>query len=293
MKILHFLRLCQSVLRNSMAFFSMLVCLSSCGQEGVKPENTITEGTLNKTLYSNDSLISIQEESLPVRDVSDLFTDKNYLTGKITYATYPDFVKIASEHTTKTDEYVRSDVYDAYKKMREAALKEGITLTIVSGARNFARQKVIWEAKWNGERLVEGKNLAKEIKDPEERARLILLYSSMPATSRHHWGTDIDINNLNDAYFLSGKGKKEYEWLVKNAGTYGFCQVYSSKGSERPYGYEEEKWHWSYMPVSSVLLKNYNEIVTEKDISGFFGSEIATALKVIERYVNGIAPKCK
>lgn len=233
------------------------------------------------------------QDSLPVRDISKLFNSKAYLTGKIKYADYPDFVKIDKSHTTKTDEYIRADVYEAFQKMREDALKSGITLTIVSGARNFERQKGIWEAKWNGERKVEGKNLALEVKDPNERARLILLYSSMPGTSRHHWGTDIDINSLEDAYFLTGKGKTEYAWLRENASRFGFCQVYSPKGTERPYGYEEEKWHWSYMPVASVLLQNYAENVTENDISGFAGATTAVDLKVIERYVKGINPLCK
>lgn len=232
-------------------------------------------------------------DSLPVYDRSGLFMDKNYLMGRISYDKYPDFVKIEAGHTTKTDEYIRADVYESFKNMRTAALKEGITLTIVSGARNFERQKGIWEAKWNGERLVEGKNLSRDVKDFNERARLILLYSSMPSTSRHHWGTDIDINSLDDSYFLSGKGKKEYAWLTAHAAEYGFCQVYSPKGTERPYGYEEEKWHWSYMPVSSVLLKNYNSSVTTTDIKDFAGSGVALDLKVIERYVNGINPHCK
>lgn len=240
-----------------------------------------------------EAAADLAKDSLPVYDKSNLFTNKNYLTGKIEYAKYPDFVKIEQAHTTKTDEYIRADVYESFKKMRAAALKDGVTLTIVSGARNFERQKGIWEGKWNGERLVEGKNLARDVKDPVERARLILLYSSMPSTSRHHWGTDIDINDLNDSYFLSGKGKKEYEWLTTHAAQYGFCQVYSKKGEARPYGYEEEKWHWSYMPVSSILLKNYNSLVTFEDIKDFAGSQVGKDLNVIERYVNGINPSCQ
>lgn len=233
------------------------------------------------------------KDSLPVYDKSNLFTDKNYLTGRIQYDRYPDFTKIDAAHTTKENEYIRADVYESFKNMRAAAFKEGITLTIVSGARNFERQKGIWEDKWNGKRLVEGKNLATEVKDHNERARLILLYSSMPSTSRHHWGTDIDINSLDDSYFLSGKGKKEYAWLTAHAAEYGFCQVYSVKGQDRPYGYEEEKWHWSYMPVSRILLQNYNKSVKTEDIKDFAGSGVALDLKVIERYVNGINPACK
>jgi D-alanyl-D-alanine carboxypeptidase len=252
-----------------------------------------SEVSLSSDLPQKNKGIEVMNDSLPVRDISRLFAQKAYLTGKINYADYPDFKVIASEHTTKANEYLRGDVYEAFLRMRAEAMKEGISLTIVSGARNFARQKNIWEAKWNGERKVEGKNLALEVKDSAERARLILLYSSMPGTSRHHWGTDIDINSLEDDYFLTGKGKSEYEWLCRRAVEFGFCQVYSPKGKDRPYGYEEEKWHWSYMPVASVLLSNFLAQISESDISGFAGDKTATALKVKERYVAGINPACR
>ena len=51
----------------------------------------------------------------------------------------------------------------------------------------------------------------------------------MPSTSRHHWGTDIDLNSLNNSYFSSGKGLKEYDWLTTNANHYGFYQVYTDE----------------------------------------------------------------
>jgi len=218
--------------------------------------------------------------------------DVNYLLGKFEPSKHPDFTLIQPEHTTKSGIYLRKDAYDSFRKMYEAARKDGITLKIISATRNFSSQKSIWEAKWTGERIVEGKNLAKDVKDSVERARIILHYSSMPGTSRHHWGTDIDINDLNDSYFTTGQGKKEYEWLVKHAPEYGFCQPYSPKGEKRPAGYEEEKWHWSYMPVSSKLTKLYQEKVQPSMITGFKGSGTAGPLDVIRNYVAGISGDC-
>lgn len=227
------------------------------------------------------------------KDDSSLFRDRNYLLGRIEYSKYPDvFTRMEGSYTTLKDAYLRTDVLRAFLAMRDSALKDGITLTIISAARNFDRQKQIWEAKWNGERMVEGKNLARDVADPQKRALLILLYSSMPGTSRHHWGTDIDINNLEDAYFLSGRGKKEYEWLQKNASHFGFCQPYTAKGTQRPHGYEEEKWHWTWLPASTICLENYSELVKPEDIQGFKGAETAIPLDVINKYVLGIAPAC-
>ena len=76
--------------------------------------------------------------------------------------------------------------------------------------------------------------------------------------------------------------------MERCGGEHGFKQVYTSKDGGRT-GYEEEKWHWSYMPVSSVMLNQYNELVCITDIRGFDGSEVADSINVIGVFVNGIA----
>ncbi|MGB0983456.1 MAG: M15 family metallopeptidase [Saprospiraceae bacterium] len=217
----------------------------------------------------------------------------DYLMGKFNPNTHPDFTTIKSKHASKGGMKLRKDTYEAFGKMYDAALKDGVRLKIISATRPFTHQKSIWEAKWNGKRKVNGQFLPANPRDPEERARLILMYSSMPGTSRHHWGTDIDLNDLNNPYFEKGTGKKIYDWLVENASEYGFCQVYSPQDDSRPYGYLEEKWHWSYVPVARRLTNLYAEKLTDSDISGFEGSETALSIGMIEKYVLGINPICK
>ncbi len=51
----------------------------------------------------------------------------------------------------------------------------------------------------------------------------------MPGTSRHHWGTEIDLNALNNKWFENGKGLKVYQLAYKNAAQYGFHQPYTAK----------------------------------------------------------------
>ena len=104
--------------------------------------------------------------------------------------------------------YLEKQTAVSFKKMKSAAEKDGINLIIVSGARNYYSQKSIWERKF--------KNNQSRGLNPLENARKILRYSSMPSTSRHHWGTDIDINSLEPSYFESGRGKREYDWLCKS-----------------------------------------------------------------------------
>lgn len=218
--------------------------------------------------------------------------EKEYLLGQFVPSEHPDFVLIDSAYTTKSSAYLREEAYQSFLEMRNAAAEEGLELIIVSATRNFDYQKLIWEAKWNGYRYVGGKNLAKTITDPEERALEILKYSSMPGTSRHHWGTDIDLNSLENSYFGSGVGLKVYQWLTNHAYEYGYYLVYTEKNELRPSGYEEEKWHWTYLPLSWEMLHQYTNLITHQDISGFDGDEAADDVNMIDNYVMGINPEC-
>jgi LAS superfamily LD-carboxypeptidase LdcB len=152
------------------------------------------------------------------------------------------------------------------------------------------RQKAIWENKWSGKTAVSGFSAKLFQSLPGiKKTKAIMLYSAMPGTSRHHWGTDFDLNSVEPEFFLTYEGMKIYNWLNKNAHRFGFFQPYTSKGKDRPFGYEEEAWHWSYYPISNELLLEYNQLISYADIQGFSGAEFAAELKVIENYVNGIA----
>ena len=217
----------------------------------------------------------------------------DYIIGKFDPTKHPDFIEIEKKYASREGMRMRKDAYNAFLEMKNAAKEDGIDLKILSAVRPFDHQKSIWEAKWNGARKVDGQDLSKTLPDAEKRAYKILTYSSMPGTSRHHWGTDIDLNSLEPDFFEKGKGKEIYEWLSTNAGNYGYCQPYSPKGEIRPHGYNEEKWHWSYMPVSENLTQLAKEKLTNDMISGFQGAEAATKIDVVSKYVLGINEACK
>lgn len=215
--------------------------------------------------------------------------DKNYLLGRFDPATDSRFAQLNANYAkgSALNRFLRKETLKAFQKMQKTAKKAGVNLLIVSATRNFDYQRRIWEDKWNGKVKVEGKDLT-TILDFSERARLILLYSSMPTTSRHHWGTDIDVNETENAYFQTEEGKKVYDWLSTHANEFGFCQPYTDKAAGRT-GYEEEKWHWSYLPLSKILLEEYKKQIQYADINGFLGSDAAQSLQVIEKYVDGVA----
>lgn len=207
------------------------------------------------------------------------YLNKDFVLGKFDYRKDSSFVKLDTAFTTK-EIYLRKETYEAFLQMQTKAAEQGIYFNIISGTRNFEHQKRIWEYKWNEK--------YKEL-PPLERAKKILEFSSMPSTSRHHWGTDLDLNSLKNSYFSTGKGKREYDWLMQNAHEFGFYQVYTSKDDGRK-GYNEEKWHWSYLPLSSIYLRFYNQHIRYEDIQGFKGCELSKELQVIQDYVNGIDP---
>lgn len=209
-----------------------------------------------------------------------------YLLGKFDPAQHPDFVAVGTPYSDRAGMSMRREAFEAYKNMYAAAKKAGISLKIISSTRTFAQQKSIWEGKW--------KRFAAEAPAPEARALKILEYSSMPSSSRHHWGTDIDLNDLNNpAFEPGGKYAKVYEWLKEHAHEYGYCQPYTAKGTQRLNGYNEERWHWSYTPLSAPFLTQYKAQITDDHIQGFEGSETAKTIQVVKNYVGGINQACQ
>jgi len=242
--------------------------------------------------------VEIRVDTLPVKKdtisqpvmTQDLFT-VDYIMGHFDPATHPDFVVVDIKYADRARLYLRKDTYEAFQKMYEHALADSIRLQIRSATRNFDYQKGIWEAKWTGEKLIEnGENLAETTPDPKERTLKILRFSSMPGTSRHHWGTDIDLNSFENSWFEKGEGLDIYKWLKKHGPEHGFCQPYSAG---RPYGYLEERWHWSYMPVSAVLTNLVKKELKNEMITEFMGSESAVLIDVVKHYVLGINEDCK
>ena len=235
-------------------------------------------------------LVSRQTHAQDPWLATDTTQRKAQLMGRFDPSRDSAFVVLAKAYTDgEQDYYLRRQTARAVMAMIDSARADGIKLEVRSATRNFDRQAQIWGAKWRGDRtLSNGVNLAQrpDLSD-SAKARMILLYSSMPGTSRHHWGTDVDFNAFENAYFSSGQGLAEYTWLLRHAAHFGFVQPYTSKAAGRT-GYEEEKWHWSYLPLSQNLLAAYAGLITTADIAGFEGAEVAGQVNAIEEYVRGV-----
>lgn len=203
--------------------------------------------------------------------------EKYELMGRFEPSDHPDFTTLPSRYTNRESAWLRKEAAEAFMLMADSAAADGIRIFVVSATRNHEYQEDIWTRKWDAKNG-----------DDAEKALAILEYSSMPGTSRHHWGTDLDINSVEPSYFESGQGARIYEWMNANAHKFGYFQPYTAQMRGRT-GYNEEKWHWSYQPIARKLLKAYNHLITPEDIHGFPGAEVNAEIDVIGRYVNGIA----
>lgn len=171
---------------------------------------------------------------------------------------------------------LRKEAHDAFLEMKKAAYSSGIDLKVVSSYRNFERQVQIWERKYD--KYTEENGMA-----PLDAIDKIIEYSTIPGTSRHHWGTDVDIvdgyrkvegNVLDPNKFGEGGPYEDFKnWMDANSEKYGFYLVYTDHPKRK--GFKYEPWHYSYAPISKPMLtafrrKNILLLLQQED---FYGSE--------------------
>ncbi len=181
---------------------------------------------------------------------------------------------------------LRGEVFIAFKKMQNAAALEGVHIKIVSSFRSFKRQQQIWNRKYT-------KYTNQEL-SPEEAINKIIEYSTLPGTSRHHWGTDIDIVLDVDSPPTSllvpsnfDKNQVFYplkKWMDANAYKYGFELVYTNTPNRK--GFKYEPWHYSYIPIAKLMLSEYLicKTIHKLNQKNTSGSDYLS-LKFINRYL--------
>ncbi|WP_378183074.1 M15 family metallopeptidase [Aquimarina sp. SS2-1] len=182
---------------------------------------------------------------------------------------------------------LRKKADQAFKKMKSAALEEGIKIKVVSSYRDYAHQNRIWERKY--ERYTAG-GLS-----PMKAIKKIIEYSTIPGTSRHHWGTDLDIVDgsanqprdvLLEKHFYNGGPFARFKmWMDHNANDFGFYLVYTNKKGRK--GFKYEPWHYSYAPTSIAMLKEFKklDIKSELQKAVLMGSSNFTS-EFIQQYMD-------
>lgn len=155
---------------------------------------------------------------------------------------------------------------NAFRALQAEARESGFDLSIASGFRSFERQCAIWNAKATGQRPVHDDNghfIDLDALSPSARVHAIMRFSALPGTSRHHWGSDLDVFDaaaMPPGYQLAlspaevaagGLFDPLHCWLdtlmAKNQ-SHGFFRPYAvDRGGVAP-----ERWHLSFAPLSRV-----------------------------------------
>ena len=167
---------------------------------------------------------------------------------------------------------LQSEVARAFTALQSDARNAGFELSIASSFRPFYRQLAIWNGKAAGSRPIhddQGRLISIERLSRTEQLHAILRYSAMPGTSRHHWGTDLDV-------YDSAAVPSEYPLQlspdeVATGGVFDGLHCWldarlaagESHGFFRPYGKDRggvapERWHLSYAPLSVACAAQFN-----------------------------------
>ena len=180
------------------------------------------------------------------------------------------------EHSNLVGDSIKleKNTFIAMEKMRKAALLDGVKIKVVSGFRDFERQKQIWNRKFK--KFTTENNLS-----DLDAVKEIIRFSTIPGTSRHHWGTEIDVIDedfkneknllISNKYEEGGIFEKLKKWMDNNSQKFGFYLTYDNNINRK--GFEYEPWHYSYLPESKRYLKSFLkidivEIISKVDIEG-------------------------
>ena len=159
--------------------------------------------------------------------------------------------------------FLQAQAMKAFQGLQQSAVKHGFNLQPASSFRDFARQQLIWNGKFNGERKVHddaGNALDLTHLDDWQKAQAILRWSALPGASRHHWGTEIDIfdpdllpqgQSLQLEPWEYEKGGYFFElseFLIENLPHFDFSLPFMQMPAEKKIGHEP--WHISYMPLA-------------------------------------------
>lgn len=175
-------------------------------------------------------------------------------------------------HDDSINRYFHKDSYEDFKKFKKYAQENGFDFYVTSSFRSFDDQLRIWNEKCEGLRPIydrTGQELVVAQLSPPEIVNSIINWSALPGTSRHHWGTELDVVDGNswpkdyhvqlipEEFEENGPFYEFGKWLNKSISDNKSYSYY------RPYlddlgGVAPEAWHISYSNVASEYHQQYS-----------------------------------
>jgi D-alanyl-D-alanine carboxypeptidase len=158
----------------------------------------------------------------------------------------PQFTTIPTKYyiSSGKDNHFDSRAAPNLEQMIDAAAKDGINLSIVSGYRSEAYQQTLFQNDVN-----KYLNLGKSESEAESLTAQGL---AVPGTSEHQTGLAADLGYNGKSYLDSSFDQTPaFAWLMKNSANYGFILRYpADKVSVTKYEYEP--WHYRFVGVDNA-----------------------------------------
>ena len=182
--------------------------------------------------------------------------------------------------------FLQAEAAKAFQGLQQSAVNNGFNLQPASSFRDFARQQLIWNGKFSGERKVHddfGTALELGQLDDWQKCLAILRWSALPGASRHHWGTEIDIFDPDLLpqgqtlqlepweYEKGGYFFELSEFLTENLSHFDFALPFMQMPKNKKIG--REPWHISYLPLAELAKQRFSKGVLlqaweNEDIAG-------------------------
>jgi len=140
-----------------------------------------------------------------------------------------DLVNVDIKYYYGEPKKIRSEAYDAFIEMWNAAYEDGIYLILISGYRSAAHQKEVYDAY----QADKGTKYADSI-------------AARTGYSEHQTGLALDIYSKECTSQAKFHESKSYEWLINNSYKFGFILRYP-KDKQNITGYNYESWHYRYL----------------------------------------------
>lgn len=190
---------------------------------------------VNHQKFNNKPYVDVKEAD-DSKGILILVNKNNYLSSDYVPE---NLVEIESKYGIKAK--LKSEAYEAYKKMSDAAEEDGMSFYITSPYRPYSSQERIYNSYLNS-------YTQKEVDT----------FSARPGYSEHQTGLAVDILTRN-SNFGNFEYTQEAKWLLDNAYKYGFILRYP-KDKEDITGYTYEPWHYRY--VGDIAEDVYNSGLT-------------------------------
>ena len=194
---------------------------------------------MNKLVWTSEGggLISNQQIELPLiptntyeKQVAEILRELGISEKYRNRRPFPEATGLVSvgQDIYGREQYFAANTAAAWREMKSAAERDGVSLLLVSAFRSAAYQRQIIERK-----LAAGQ--------PMEE---ILKSSAAPGYSEHHTGRTVDITAPGSKPLTEEFARTSaFAWLTRRANDFGFTMTYPR---DNPFGVIYEPWHWTF-----------------------------------------------